>query len=114
MIRMKLMDGSTLEIAREEALELMPYRALFTSPMLKAPVEGLVVYRGKLIPVLGPLPLPEIGSSPYADNQAWVMLMKGCAQVIRGLPEFPSIATSDTQDLTPALLEEIDEILKAA
>jgi len=113
MIRMTLIDGSTLEIAREEALELMPYRALFTSPMLKAPLEGLVVYRGELIPVLGPLPPPG-AASRYASEQAWVLLMKDCAQVIRGLPEFPAHENSDRQDPTPALLSEIDRLIKAA
>jgi hypothetical protein len=113
MIRMKLMDGSTLEISREEALELLPYRAMFTSPMLKAPLEGLVVYRGGLVPVLGPLP-DSAPVSNHASEQAWVLLMKGCAQVIRGLPEFTDERAQEAGDLTPALLEEIDQLIKAA
>ena len=56
MVRIKLMDGGNLEIPREEALELIPYRGVFASPMLRHPIEGLVSHRGKVIPVLGPLP----------------------------------------------------------
>jgi hypothetical protein len=87
MIRLTLLDGSPFEIPREEALELLPYQGVFASPMLKSPFEGLLVHRGKLVPVLGPLPAEAAPGAPVEDRP-WILLMKGCAQAVRGLPEF--------------------------
>jgi len=108
MIRAKLMDGQILEIAREEAIELLPYRAIFTSPLMKAPLEGVLLHRGALLPLLGPLPSTQSSPRPAADEQAWVLLMKGCAQVIKGLPEFLEAAAEENSDA------ELDAILNEA
>jgi hypothetical protein len=119
MIRLKLMDGGTLEIPREEALELVPYRGVFVSPMLKSPLEGLLIHRGIPVPVLGPLPPSDLESLPY-DERPWLLLLKGCAQTIRGLPEFDDAASTDAASITGSgsdvggILGEIDELLKAA
>lgn len=108
MIRAKLMDGQILEIAREEAIELLPYRAIFTSPLLKAPLEGVLLHRGVLVPLLGPLPATPPSPRQSAESQAWVLLMKGCAQVIQGMPEFLDATADAHAD------DELDSILKEA
>jgi len=119
MIRITLMDGSQLEIPREEAVELLPYRNVFQSKLLKDPVDGLVCHRGKLVPVLGPL--PEFAGAKSVDKRAWLLLMKGCAQVVQGLPEF--LEAQDTSNVLPFrsvshddndALSELDELLKMA
>jgi len=111
------MDGKQLEIPREEALELLPYRHVFRSRQLKEPIAGVFCHRGKMIPVLGPLPEDTSGLS--VDERPWILLMKSYAQAVRGLPEFleaESVAASTTTDETSenTLMSELDEILKAA
>jgi hypothetical protein len=118
MIRIKLMDGGTLEIPREEAIELLPYRGVFSSALLKSPLEGVLPYRGKLLPVLGPLPPSETPNLPL-EERPWLLLLRGCAQVVRGLPEFDdtiagSAATAPADADQERLLADIDELLKAA
>jgi chemotaxis signal transduction protein len=120
MVRLTLMDGSLLEIQREEALEILPYGHVFSGPMLKDPIEGLFIYRGKVIPVLGPLP-KSVDLTVPAEERPWILLLKGCAQVIRGMPEFEEAAPSNVIPLTNGsgeessdLLEELDLLLKSA
>lgn len=119
MIRITLMDGSQLEIPREEAVELLPYRNVFRSELLKDPVDGLVCHRGKLVPVLGPL--PEFADAKSVDKKAWLLMMKGCAQVVQGLPEF--LEAQQTSNVLPFrsmshdnsdALSELDDLLKTA
>lgn len=117
-IRITLMDGNQLEIPREEALEFLPYGQVFTNPNLKAPVDGIFCHRGKLLPVLGPLPEGPLAKS--LEGRPWLLLMKGCAQAIQGLPEFLETAPSNVIPLHASreeesqLLSELDDLLKAA
>jgi len=118
MIRVSLIDGSTLEVPRTDALELLPYRHVFTGRNLKAPVEGLMSHRGKLVPVLGPLPLPTEAYLPV-DKRPWILLLQDCAQVIQGLPEFVEQAATVTPIQGAArdkdsMLSELDRLLKSA
>jgi hypothetical protein len=87
MIRIKLMDGRSLEIPREEACELLPYSGAFASVLFKAPIAALYPYRGKLVPLLGPLPTFPTGQLP-AEKRAWILILRESAQVIYGFPEF--------------------------
>lgn len=118
MIRITLIDGSQLEIPREEALELVPYRHVLVSAHLKSPAEGLLCHRGKLIPVLGPLPDSNDGKS--VDKRAWILLIKGCAQVIQGLPNFQEAGEASVHEFPTSTAEEnealseLDELLKSA
>lgn len=118
MILITLMDGSQVEIPREEALELVPYKNVLRNPNLKAPVDGIFCHRGKVIPVLGPLPEGPLASS--IDGRPWLLLMKGCAQAIQGLPEFLENAPSNVVPFTTEkseeseLLSELDDLLKSA
>jgi hypothetical protein len=120
MIRTTLMDGTIQEFPREEAIELVPYHGVFASSMLKAPLEGLALYRGKLTPVLGPLPSDSEANAP-AETRAWLLVLKGCAQVIRGLPEFAEEAGAEVvpfprgaaADESQQLLADLDELLKS-
>ena len=112
------MDGGTLEIPREEALEFLPYRSVMVSPLLKSPIEALFTYRGKILPLLGPLPAEDDNQLPL-ETRPWVLVLKGCAQVVRGLPEFEeSIASRPADPETPTendgLLQELDQLLKSA
>lgn len=119
MIRIKLMDGTHMEIPREEALELLPYRGVLVSAMFKGPIEGLITHRGKVVPVLGPLPADPSPSAPV-EQRPWILLLKGCAQAIWGTPEFLEEARSDVvpfpgaRDAESELLREIDDLIKSA
>ncbi len=119
MIRIKLMDDSLLEIPREDVLELIPYRHVFRHSRLKSPVEALLAHHGKLVPVLGPL-APDGDQTNSIDKRPWLLLMKGCAQVIRGLPEFQEAAQGEiiplpgSEEGDSTLLDEIGELLKSA
>lgn len=120
MIRIKLMDGSVLEIPREEALELLPYRGVNVSAMFKDPIEGLLIHRGKLIPVLGPMPT-QISDNVPIEQRPWLLLLRGCAQVILGLPQFDEAVKSEVVPFpggtenaeSGGLLQELDQLLKA-
>lgn len=117
-IRITLMDGNQIDIPREEALELLPYRHVLSNPNLKSPVDGVFCHRGKVVPVLGPLPVEPFAKS--IDGRPWLLLMKGCAQAIQGLPEFEERAPSNVvplraeQDEESQLLDELDDLLKTA
>ena len=124
-IRITLMDGNQIDIPREEALEILPYRHVFSNPNLKSPVDGIFCHRGKVVPVLGPLPVAPYGKS--LDGRPWLLLMKGCAQAIQGLPEFRETETNGEMpsNVIPfetqaerreeeALLSELDDLLKTA
>src|SRR4051812_21295580 len=87
MIRITLMDGSLQEIPREEALEILTYRHVLQNKFLKAPIEGLIVHRGKVIPVMGPLPQPGDETNEF-EIRPWILLTKDRAQVILGMPDF--------------------------
>lgn len=113
------MDGTQLEIPREEAVELLPYQHVLRSSHLKDPVDGLVCHRGKVIPVLGPM--PELVDVKNIDKRPWLLLMKGCAQVVQGLPDF--LEANEASNVLPfrssaevneEALSELDELLKSA
>jgi hypothetical protein len=117
MIRITLMDGNQLEIPREEAVELLPYQNVLRSSHLKDPVDGLISYRGKLVPVLGPM--PETADVKDIDRRPWLLLMKGCAQVVQGLPIFSEavegsnvIPFRSSAEAKDEALDELDELLK--
>ncbi len=117
-IRITLMDGTQTEVPREEALELLPYKNVFANPNLKDPVEGIFSHRGKMLPVLGPLPVAPFAG--HIDGRPWLLLMKDCAQAIQGLPEFLEAETTEVIPLHAdkeeenQLLDELDELLKIA
>lgn len=120
MIQAKLIDGTTIEVAREDACEFLPYQGLFFSPMLRAPVEAVLCHRGKAIPVLGPLPDAALLAKP-ALERPWLLVLKGYAQVVVGLPVFGDEAASHNvipfstaQNDSDKLLDELDELLKTA
>jgi hypothetical protein len=119
MIRITLMDGRQVEVSREEALEILPYRHVFRSSHLKDPVAGIYCHHGKIIPVLGPL--PDSAEGKTVDEKPWLLLMNGHAQVVRGLPEFSeagAIAEATpfmiSQDEETSLLSELDDLVKSA
>ena len=120
MIRLTLLDGKVIEIPRDQALELLPYRGVFRSPMLRSPIEGLFTFKGKVVPLLGPLPDDALHSRPPAEERPWILLMKGCAQAVKGLPEFREAANPDNvipfggKDDESSLLQELDELIKSA
>lgn len=81
------MDGSTCEINRADARGLVPYARVFASPLLRAPIEGVLCHKGKPLPVLGPLPSADEISRDI-NNRPWIVIFEDHAQVIRGLPDF--------------------------
>ena len=113
------MDGKLIEIPREEALELLPFQEIFRSPVLKAPIEGIMTHKGKLIPVLGPLPLHDTKETHSSDYKPWILLLEGCAQVIQGLPEFietekmkqsPSLRLASENATLDALVSSLEKV----
>jgi chemotaxis signal transduction protein len=120
MIQAKLIDGSVIELAREDAFELLPFENIFRSPKLRPPMEGLLCHRGRIMPVLGPMPAPE-AMDKTVNERPWLLLLKGYAQVVQGLPVFDDDAQSQQvahlakpQETAAALLNELDELVKAA
>ncbi len=107
------MDGSRLEIPREEAVELIPYRHVFTSPHLQAPIEGLICHRGNLIAILGPLP-PTGFPTGSVDACPWILLLRNGAQVVLGLPIFEEAAENNVIPLMPENPATLEELLQSA
>ncbi|MGZ3694615.1 MAG: hypothetical protein ACXWQO_10570 [Bdellovibrionota bacterium] len=91
MIRITLLDGTVSEIARGDTRGVIPFANVLSSPMLRAPIEGIVCHKGKALPLLGPLPKAEDLTAEINDR-AWIILFADHAQVIRGLPDFGSAA----------------------
>lgn len=117
MLRITLMDDSVIEIPREEAIELLPYGQVFATKLLKSPIEAVLTYRGKIVPVLGPLPEPEEWDNSV-DERPWILLLKGCAQVVRGLPDFQDVSEvrrlPEHEEGQSELLGELEDLLKSA
>jgi hypothetical protein len=119
MIRLTLMNGAQIVVPREDALELLPYEGVFSNPQIKAPVDGVMCHRGKIIPVLGPLPSAPFGKS--LEERPWLLRMNGYAQAIQGLPEFEENTISKVappleseKTFENQLLNELDDLLKTA
>ncbi len=115
MLHVTLLDGTQIEVSRQDAREVVPYAQVFASGWLRAPVEGLYCYRGAVVPVLGPLP-------PAGGAGAYLLVMRDHAQVIQGLPLFaedlPASQSTSARNSaggeTTSILNELDELLKAA
>lgn len=91
MVRITLIDGSTQEIARDKARQVLPLPKLLRSPVLKKGISAVFCHRGKLVPVFGPI------DGARADD--WLLLLDEGACLIRGLPVFPE----DAQSAAPVL-----------
>jgi hypothetical protein len=113
MIRITLMDGSSVEMPREQAKGLLPFAGVFASPLLRAPIEGVICHQGKPMPLLGPLPLSQ--DDLPVNERAWILLLADHAQVIRGLPNFGAKArASETDEEEDPLLKEFETLLETA
>ena len=103
----------------QEAQELLPYRHVLRSTVFKKPIEGILIYRGNPVPVLGPMP-QEGAETLDVDQRPWILVVKNCAQVVRGLPSLEEAVSGNVipmnanKDEENHLLEEIDELLKGA
>lgn len=111
MIRITLMDGSVHEISRSDARGIVPFAHVFSSPLLRAPIEGVICHKGKPLPILGPMPAAS-DLEGSVEKRAWILLMGDHAQVIRGLPEIQS-ATVLRLDEGP-LADELANVLRSA
>lgn len=115
MIRITLMDGTTAEVAREQTKGLIPFANVFSSPLLRGPIEGVICHQGKPIPLLGPL--PESTEDLPVEDRPWILLLGDHAQVIRGMPDFnakPKIASVPGAEEEDPFLKEFESFLESA
>jgi len=92
-IRIKNYNEEILTITASDAKEIISYQNIMASPHIKKPYEGLLYYKGKLLPVLGPLPSVWENSENY-DNLPWILISGNEARVIQGLPEILALETA--------------------
>lgn len=79
MIALKLLDQSMKTIPAEQGFCLLPYAGVFSHPSLQ--VDGILYFRGEVLPVHGPLPQGE-------TKDVWLLHLGDRVQVIEGFPEF--------------------------
>ena len=85
-LRIHTVEGEHRELESSEICEVIPYQNIFLSTHLKKPYEGAIVYRGKIIPVLGPVAHLWNSNGSY-DERPWILILKDHACIIQGLPE---------------------------
>jgi hypothetical protein len=108
MIRVTLMDGSRQEIRRDEVVGIFPFAGILSHPLLRS--DGILYFRGRLIPVQGPL--PDDATAGSVDDRPWLMVLHTHAQAIRGLPAFNDEITLGKPVLVPAPAEEGEPITR--
>jgi hypothetical protein len=84
MLKVKLTDGSELEVLRDEVHSIVPVTAMLQHPHLLA--SGLFYHCGKIIPVAGPI--DEINEDLPAQDRTWILFLGNHAHLIQGFPEF--------------------------
>lgn len=85
-IRARSCDGKEEILEGVKALEVIPFAGVFQSPLVKKPWEGLVNYRGRVLPVRGPIPHLWNSNGSY-DERPWLLVCEDHARVVLGLPE---------------------------
>jgi hypothetical protein len=133
MIRIKLVDGSTKEIRREEIQGIAPLEGILSHAELR--FDAIVYREDRILPVAGPIPDPRETTSSH--ERFWLMLLQDHAQVILGLPRFDDDITLSALAMAPQtgktslpaqeqekaeisddeetrLLAEMEELLKSA
>jgi hypothetical protein len=84
MLKVKLTDGSELEVLRDEVHSIIPVTAMLQHPHLTA--SGLFYHCGKIIPVAGPI--DEINENLPAQDRTWILFLGNHAHLIQGFPQF--------------------------
>lgn len=86
------MDGSTLEIAREDVREILPASRIIRSPHLLSDIYALISYHGKLLPIY----VDESDSSFEIEDVHYIVVLKNKCLLSPSMPElrFKSELTS--------------------
>lgn len=82
-VRVNTCEGK--EEVIEGAREVVPFAGVFVSSLVKKPWDGVVNYRGKLLPVAGPIPHLWSSTGSY-DERPWLLVCGDHVRVIQGLP----------------------------
>lgn len=117
-IRVRTYKNEIIKIDANLAAEVIPYQYVMTSPHINKPYEGILYYKGKILPVTGPLPAVWEKSASY-DEIPWILVCKDHARVILGLPTFDEVSSNfgtaqdDPQNNTDENFANEDEIANA-
>ncbi len=142
MLKIKLTDGSELEVLREEVHSIIPIAKMLRHSHLLS--TGLIYHGGKVVPVAGPVEFDKLQEENHlpVEERTWILFLGNHAYVISGFPKFdddialsknkkiannvvelPIVAAKDTE--VPAseenelseeerVLREMEELLKTA
>lgn len=88
MLKVKLTDGSELEVQREEVHSILPLSKMLRHPHLNS--TGLFYHCGKVVPVAGPFEEEAFASNEAlpAEKRSWILFLGNHAYVISGFPIF--------------------------
>ncbi len=88
MLKVKLTDGSEIEVPREEVHSILPLSKMLRHPHLSS--TGLFYHCGKVVPVAGPLDEEACATSETlpAEKKPWILFLGNHAYVISGFPIF--------------------------
>ncbi|NUM88238.1 MAG: hypothetical protein HUU37_03450 [Bdellovibrionales bacterium] len=84
-MRIRIHDCEGKEEMLTGAHEVIPFAGVFVSPLVRKPWDGLVNYRGRILPVKGPVPHLWNTAGSY-DERPWLLILGDHARVIHGLP----------------------------
>ena len=117
-IRIRTCKEEEVILESNAAMEVIPYQYVMVSPHVKKPYEGILYYKGHILPVTGPVPSVWEKSADY-DNTPWILVCKDHARVILGLPYFEDAASAkinikqEAQEKLEDALANEDDIEKA-
>ncbi len=116
MLKIKLTDGSELEVLREEVNSIIPISKMLRHSHLLS--TGLIYHGGKVVPVAGPVDferLQEVSLLPV-EERTWILYLGNHAYVISGFPQFDDDIVlskhkkaNNVVELPTAAVEEVAE-----
>ncbi|MCO5142793.1 MAG: hypothetical protein M9962_06860 [Oligoflexia bacterium] len=107
MIRVTLMDGSTLELAKDLVREVLPTSKMIRSPHLRSDVLGLVPYHGQLLPIFS-----ETTNNTQYESAPYVVILSNKCILSANIPEILFETESNSTDFREEDWEdEIDKLV---
>lgn len=95
-MRFRSFEQQVFSIDTKEVMAILPFKGVLALSQVNAPYDGLFLFEGKIIPVMGPLPQEEITNS---EQRPWILVCRDHAQVVAGLPEILDQELRSSQSL---------------